>query len=150
VTALTEPEIDIGRVGEGHLVALAVSGALDADAYYRCPYDGGAVFVAVELPDGPAVLEGSPAARTLRVVQAAIGSLPPLVSRRSVEAYPTRLGAKTVSDPGRITRRRRGRVHVRRSRPPDRHRGLKGSQPRASMKTAPPARASGAVPLSDG
>ena len=40
VALLVEPELSMDRIADCHLVALAVSGLLDADAYYRGPHPG--------------------------------------------------------------------------------------------------------------
>lgn len=98
IAVLIEPEVSVARIGDGHLLALAVAGAIDADAYYRCPYDGGAAFVLVSLsaagsPHSP------PAQRAGTVVQAALANVPIIISRGSVIAYLASIGAKaTIGD----------------------------------------------------
>ena len=86
---LVQPELQLDRVIDGHLVALATRGLLGADAYYRCPYDGGALYLMVALgaetrADRPAVSE---------VIVSALSIHPALVSRDSIELYVDQRGA---------------------------------------------------------
>jgi hypothetical protein len=58
IPELTQPELLLDQI-DGHTLALLASGICDADAYYRCPYDGGALYVLImdddfpECPDPP-------------------------------------------------------------------------------------------------
>ncbi|GAB4216019.1 MAG: hypothetical protein OHK0022_56630 [Roseiflexaceae bacterium] len=45
---------------DGHLLSMVASGVCGADAYYRCPYEGGAAFVLLELPELRESLDDSP------------------------------------------------------------------------------------------
>jgi hypothetical protein len=47
IAELVEPEVPFGEVN-GHLLAMIGSGVCRADAYYRCPYQGGAAFVLIK------------------------------------------------------------------------------------------------------
>jgi hypothetical protein len=49
IAELTAPEIPLDQI-DGHRLALVASGVCNADGYYRGPYDGGAVFVLVQVP----------------------------------------------------------------------------------------------------
>lgn len=91
---LTDAEVDLARVGDAHLLALAASGLLDADAYYRCPYPGGAAFVLVEVAGGRTRVDRDAGARAAAVIGRAIVDVPQLVSRPSVERYLDHLGAR--------------------------------------------------------
>ena len=86
---LVEPELPLDRIVDGHLAALATRGLLGADAYYRAPYDGGALFLMVDIgrgtrPDRVAISE---------VIVSALSIHPALVSRDSIELYVDRRGA---------------------------------------------------------
>ena len=98
---LTEAEVDIAGIIDGHLLALAVSGVLDTDAYFRCPYDGGAAYVTVKLSRvrGP---HPSPGRRVGEVVRRAIVDMPYLISRSSIENYIASMGARASADGARI------------------------------------------------
>jgi hypothetical protein len=94
MTVLTDPQVDLARIGDAHLLALAASGLIDADAYYRCPYPGGAAFVIVDLADGRPAVDRDPGARAGAVIGRAVADIPQLVSRASVERYLDHLGAR--------------------------------------------------------
>jgi hypothetical protein len=59
IAEFTEPEFEC-RNFDGHMLAMVASGLFNAGAYYRCPYEGGAAFVLVDLggqlPDPPVLL----------------------------------------------------------------------------------------------
>jgi hypothetical protein len=93
IPTLTEPEVPLPRVVDDHTLALAIAGAVDADAYYRCPYPGGAAFVTVEV-DGTRVNEQlDPSTRAVEVIHASVMAFPHILSRRGVEQYLGTLGA---------------------------------------------------------
>lgn len=94
VAVLTDSQVDLARIGDAHLLALAAAGLVDADAYYRCPYPGGAAFVFVDLADGRPGVDLGAGARAEAVIGRAIVDVPQLVSRRSVERYLDHLGAR--------------------------------------------------------
>jgi hypothetical protein len=101
IDLLTDPEVDIGRIVDGHLLALAASGLLDADAYYRCPYRGGAAYVTVRLSTvrGP---YAAPGRRVGEVLRRAVIDMPYVVSHPSVEAYLAQIGASATVNDGTI------------------------------------------------
>lgn len=94
---LTTPEVDVARIIDGHLLALAISGLLDADAYYRCPYSGGAAYVTVKLSSVRAAPD-RPGRHVGELVRRALGDMPYVVSRTSVESYLGVLGVPTSID----------------------------------------------------
>lgn len=53
VHALIEPEIGLDETHHGHRFAMVASGLLDLNAYYRIPYEGGALFVLIDDPSFP-------------------------------------------------------------------------------------------------
>lgn len=46
IPALTEPEVSLDSL-DGHSLALLTSTLCEANAYYRCPHDGGALYVLI-------------------------------------------------------------------------------------------------------
>jgi hypothetical protein len=53
VPELTQPLLTVGEL-DGHKLSMIASGACRADAYYRGPYEGGAVFVLIQDTSFPA------------------------------------------------------------------------------------------------
>lgn len=76
IGVLTDADVDLGRIFDGHVLALVVAGMLGADAYYRCPYDGGEVFVLVELPPMGRDSAESVSSRAMSVVSQALLGVP--------------------------------------------------------------------------
>lgn len=97
ISFLVEPELDLARVVDGHLVALAVAGLLDADAYYRGTHPGGEVFILIA---EPSVRLSAPDKefRAVSVVSQAILGIPQLVSRPGVANYLRSLGLPVVEE----------------------------------------------------
>jgi hypothetical protein len=58
IPELTEPQVPLDQI-DGHALALLASGICEANAYYRCPYEGGALYVLImdenfpKCPDPP-------------------------------------------------------------------------------------------------
>lgn len=92
LAVLTDPELDPGRYGDGHVIALAVAGLLDADAYYRCPHAGGEVYVLVEIPQVRAGRE-PPVERAIGVITHATSALPLPPTKAGITNYLRGLGA---------------------------------------------------------
>lgn len=46
IPELTTPQLPLDQI-DGHTLALLASGICEANAYYRCPYEGGALFVLI-------------------------------------------------------------------------------------------------------
>ena len=59
---------------DGHLLAMLASGVCEADAYYHCPYEGGAAFVLIEDENFPKNTE-PPLQRIASVFPQAIASI---------------------------------------------------------------------------
>jgi hypothetical protein len=100
IGVLSEPEIDLHRMGEAYLLALATAGLLQADAYYPCPYPGGAAYVLVEAPSEAQTRTAGE--RSALVVAGAVDQSPVLVSRKSMERYLADIGAEVSSTPEAI------------------------------------------------
>ncbi len=96
VAVLSDPEVEISRIVDGHVLALVVAGMQEADAYHRCPYDGGAAFVLVELPGGPADSAEPPSERAASVVTAALAGLPVAITRKAIVSYLRGLGLPLI------------------------------------------------------
>jgi uncharacterized protein DUF6882 len=73
IPELAEPEVLLSEVN-GHILAMIGSGVCRADAYYRCPYDGGAAFVLIKDENFPRCTE-PPLAHIASVFPQAIASL---------------------------------------------------------------------------
>lgn len=59
VRELVEPEVSL-EAANGHLFSLIASGLCHADAYYRGPYEGGAVFLLLDAPTLRSLADNSP------------------------------------------------------------------------------------------
>lgn len=86
IPLLTDEGFPLGDLAVGHLVALAVSALLDADAYYRCPYAGGEAFVLLEAPATREAQDG-PLTRSIFTITRAVESMPPLLTRPGIASY---------------------------------------------------------------
>jgi hypothetical protein len=103
IAALTEPEVPLARVIDDHTLVLAIAGALDADAYYRCPYPGGAAFVTVEVAGTRGNDRVDPATRAVEVINAALMAFPHILGRRAVDRYIETIGAPYARDGAMIS-----------------------------------------------
>ena len=90
LSELVEPEFDVDPFHKGHALAMAATGVLGAAAYYRGPYEGGAVFLLIPSLQMP---EPNMATQTLRS---------PPISRTSSART-----SATIAPPSRHTRVRR-------------------------------------------
>lgn len=59
ISELSDRLVSLDRAN-GHMLATVAAGVCNADAYYRCPYEGGAAFVLLEVPELRGSLDGSP------------------------------------------------------------------------------------------
>jgi hypothetical protein len=87
---LTEPSFALAQA-DGHTLAMIAAGMRRAPAYYRCPYDGGAMFVLLEDPDiycAPDI----PAVRLATALPQLIGQIELEDQRAGVEDWAERLG----------------------------------------------------------
>jgi hypothetical protein len=73
IPELTEPQIPLTDEVNGHVFSMIASGVCDADAYYRGPYDGGAVFLLIKDDKFPRNKE-PPLARLAHVFPQAISA----------------------------------------------------------------------------
>ena len=91
IAAFTAAELDLGDIGDGHLLALVASGVLAADAYFRGTHDGGEVYVLVDAPQIRTASEPAEPRAIATILQAQLG-LPFPISREAVSAYLRALG----------------------------------------------------------
>jgi hypothetical protein len=73
IRELTEPEVRL-YVADGHTLSMIASGVCRADAYFRCPYEGGALFVLIQDENFPRCTE-PPLQRIATIFPQAISSL---------------------------------------------------------------------------
>lgn len=73
IPEFTEPELPLSEV-DGHTLAIIASGLCQANAYYRAPYEGGALFLLIRDDIYPRCQE-SPLARIATVFPQAIAAL---------------------------------------------------------------------------
>ncbi len=103
IAALTDAEVDLARILDGHVLALAVAGLLGADAYYRCPYDGGELFVLVELPPMRREIAEAVSSRAMSVVSQALVGIPVPIRQTAVTNYLRGLGLPVRETDGEVT-----------------------------------------------
>lgn len=92
IGVLTDADVDLGRILDGHVLALVVADLLGVDAYYRCPYDGGEVFVLVELSLMGRERAESVSSRAMSVVSQALLGVPVPIRQTAVSNYLRGLG----------------------------------------------------------
>jgi hypothetical protein len=73
ITELVKPEVSLTQI-DGHTLALLASGICEANAYYRCPFDGGALFVLIKDENFPKCPD-PPLRRIAKVFPQVIASL---------------------------------------------------------------------------
>jgi hypothetical protein len=73
IAELTTPMFQLGDI-DGHTLALLASGVCQANAYYRCPYEGGAAFVLIQDESFPKPTE-PPLVRIASVFPEAISAI---------------------------------------------------------------------------
>jgi hypothetical protein len=91
---MNEPEVPLSRLESGHLVGLVICGLTGADAYYRCPYEGGALYVTLDRPGWDGVERPSSA----EVVEMAMSVHGALLSRDAIEVYLRKRGDRYTTN----------------------------------------------------
>jgi hypothetical protein len=86
IPELTQRQPALTEEMNGHIVSLIASGVCDADAYYRGPYDGGAVFLLIKDAKFPRSKE-SPLARLATVFPQAISTFSISDHRLALTSY---------------------------------------------------------------
>lgn len=95
IREFTAPELPLNQVG-GHPLSMIASGLCGADAYYRGPYDGGAVFLLLSAPPVRKYADNSPL-RFIRIVNGFIAEFP-CDPRSSLSAYAKYKGYPVTKD----------------------------------------------------
>jgi hypothetical protein len=102
IAAFTSPQVDLRESLSGETLAMIASELSGADAYYRGPYEGGAVFVMVRLPDdAPRQVQGD-GLRAVRTLSYAPLSLPIGLTRQMVERFLSWIGLTLESSAGSL------------------------------------------------
>jgi hypothetical protein len=100
VEEFMRPQLPLSDTISAEALAMITSQLANADAYYRGPYEGGAVFVMVRLPDdAPRPVDGD-LLRAFRTLSASLMGLPVPIRRQAVRNYLNWVGLKT-EDQGR-------------------------------------------------
>lgn len=108
IPELTQSELPLDQI-DGHTLALLASGLCDANAYYRCPYDGGALFVLImdeNFPKDPT----PPLQRIASVFPQAIASLDIPDHRLALTGYLDHYGLAHEQDGDKIVAKENGEV----------------------------------------
>ena len=84
IEELTQPELELNGVN-GHLLTMTAAGVCGADAYYRGPYEGGAVFFLIQ----QSPLQKQPAVSPVKLVNlmSSVISQFPVDHRRMAESF---------------------------------------------------------------
>jgi hypothetical protein len=101
ISELTDPTLSLDQAG-GHTLSMVAAGLLDAPGYYRCPYEGGALFVLLEDPAVYCAPE-LPAVRLATALPQLLGQIEPEDLRAAIEGWCTRLGLATEPRTGGLT-----------------------------------------------
>lgn len=101
VAAFVTAELSLSNDLPGEALALIASELVDADAYYRGPYDGGAAFILLRLPaDAPRQVVGD-GLRAVRTLSLAPLALPIPLEQPTIDRYLRWVGLELDSTPGR-------------------------------------------------
>lgn len=101
ISQLTNAKASLADV-DGHTVSLIASGFVDGRAYYRCPYENGALFVLITDPTLKLPVDDA-AIRATRVIPECISALEILNHRRATEAYLRQTGFDVADNDGNVT-----------------------------------------------
>ncbi len=99
---LSDRMVSLDRAN-GHMLATVAAGVCGADAYYRCPYEGGAAFVLLEVPELRSRLDASP--QHLINVFVQVASTFPINHQRAFVLYVTHRGYDVEAQPMQVEAR---------------------------------------------
>ena len=104
IAELTTPELAIGKASPSQLITIA-TGLTGSDAYYRGPYDGGAIYLVVSAP----ILQEKAERTSQRVVSifTQLISSMPMDHRKAWIAYLSQVGCEVIEHGDSIL----GRIH---------------------------------------
>lgn len=97
IPELTEPQSALTEDVNGHVLSMIANGVCDADAYYRGPYDGGAVFLLIKDAKFPQPQE-SPLSRLATVFPQAISTFSIADHRLALTSYLDGAGIAHVNE----------------------------------------------------
>jgi hypothetical protein len=100
IPELTTPLLQLGDI-DGHTLAMIASGVCQANAYYRCPYDGGAAFVLIQDESFPKSTE-PPLVRIASVFPQAISSIEIADHRLALIGYLEHYGLVGQDEEGKL------------------------------------------------
>ena len=100
IPELTTPQLPLDQI-DSHTLALFASGICEANAYYRCPYEGGALFVLIMDDNFPKCTD-PPLQRIATVFPQAIASLEIPDHRLALAGYLDHYGLGHEQDGGKI------------------------------------------------
>lgn len=100
ITELVEAQLPLAEI-DGHFLALLASGLLDAGAYYRAPYEGGAAFLLITDERFPRCSE-PPLGRIASVFPQALAALDIPNHKIALAGYLESCGLAFESEPARI------------------------------------------------
>lgn len=112
IPELTEPELPLGDEVNGHMLAMIASGICEADAYYRGPYEGGAVFLLIK-DEKFERHSGNPVLRILHVFPQAISAIDIHDHRVAFVSYLGYYGLKGEPEDNAVVVRQDGKVVIR-------------------------------------
>lgn len=100
IAELLEAQLPLAEI-DGHSLALIASGLLNADAYYRAPYEGGAAFLLITDERFPRC-SAPPLARIASVFPQALAALDIPNHKAALAGYLESYGLAFESEPARI------------------------------------------------
>ncbi len=106
IPELTTPQLPLDQV-DGHMLALLASEICEANAYYRCPYEGGALFVLIMDENFPKCTD-PPLQRIATVFPQAIASLGIPDHKLALAGYVDHYGLRHESDGDKLVVKENG------------------------------------------
>jgi hypothetical protein len=108
IPELTTPQLPLDQI-DGHSLALVASGICKANAYYRCPYEGGALFVLIKDENFPKCTD-LPLQRIVTIFPQAIASLDIPDHRLALAGYLDHYGLSYEQDGDKLVVKEDGEV----------------------------------------
>lgn len=102
IQQLTQPGFSINQELNGHILSMIASGLCNGSAYYRGPYDGGALFLLIRDENFPRSTV-IPAVRISTIFPQLISAMPIPDHRTAFIAYLQYYGARLKEEPETIT-----------------------------------------------
>lgn len=102
IPEFTSPDMDLDEWRHGHHICMVASGLLKANAYYRGPYSGGALFLLIQDTVYPAAPSREPS-HILNHITQVVGQGIPVNLNRAIQSYLRQCGAETQTDGGKLS-----------------------------------------------